>query len=831
MSSKIQELSPNELRYRCDESQFDFENTENLPSLEGMIGQERALRSIDFGVSIQSPGFNIYAMGPTGSGKTSVVIEQLQERAKQLPTPDDWCYVQNFSELHKPKYLRLAAGKGVELRNDMDRLVEELQRDIPQALESEDYENERNRITQELQRRRTAEFSKLDQTARERGFTLQRGPSGVLLVPLVEDKPMTPEQYSQLSEEEKAKIEEKGQGLQMEFTNTMRAIQAIEREGRNQLTELERNIAMFAVGHLIDELREKYADFPDVTGYLNEVQKDVIENVSDFKPAPPEGQQTFPFMVPRVSFEKYTVNVIVDNSQTKGAPIVLESNPAYHRLIGRIERLAQFGTLVTNFTMIKSGALHRANGGYLILEVDDLLRNPFSYNALKRTMKDKEIRITDFAEELSLISTITLEPQPIPFNVKVVLIGNPLFYYLLEEYDEDFAELFKVQADFDVQMNRTDENMRRFAQFLKMHCEKENLPHFDKSGVARMIEYSAELTSDQTKLSARFADICDMVREAGFWASQTHPRPLPRGESGNGFITRQDVQKAIDEKIYRSNRIEERIQEMIERGQIFISTDGAVVGQVNGLSVMSLGKYMFGKPSRITARTYMGRGGVTNIEREVRMSGPIHNKGVMILSGYLNGKYGQEKPVSMSAQIGFEQLYEGVEGDSASSTELYAILSSLSEIPIKQGIAVTGSVNQRGEIQPIGGVTQKIEGFFGVCKAFSLTGEQGVLIPKSNVTNLMLKEEVIKAVREGKFHIYPVETIEQGIEILTGREAGERQEDGKYPEGTINWAVEEKLAEFAEGMKKHEEGEEEKETEEGGEGEEEENDDSEEEEE
>jgi lon-related putative ATP-dependent protease len=831
MSSKIQELSPNELRYRCDESQFDFENTENLPSLEGMIGQERALRSIDFGVSIQSPGFNIYAMGPTGSGKTSVVIEQLQERAKQLPTPDDWCYVQNFSELHKPKYLRLAAGKGVELRNDMDRLVEELQRDIPQALESEDYENERNRITQELQRRRTAEFSKLDQTARERGFTLQRGPSGVLLVPLVEDKPMTPEQYSQLSEEEKAKIEEKGQGLQMEFTNTMRAIQAIEREGRNQLTELERNIAMFAVGHLIDELREKYADFPDVTGYLNEVQKDVIENVSDFKPAPPEGQQTFPFMVPRVSFEKYTVNVIVDNSQTKGAPIVLESNPAYHRLIGRIERLAQFGTLVTNFTMIKSGALHRANGGYLILEVDDLLRNPFSYNALKRTMKDKEIRITDFAEELSLISTITLEPQPIPFNVKVVLIGNPLFYYLLEEYDEDFAELFKVQADFDVQMNRTDENMRRFAQFLKMHCEKENLPHFDKSGVARMIEYSAELTSDQTKLSARFADICDMVREAGFWASQTHPRPFPRGESGNGFITRQDVQKAIDEKIYRSNRIEERIQEMIERGQIFISTDGAVVGQVNGLSVMSLGKYMFGKPSRITARTYMGRGGITNIEREVRMSGPIHNKGVMILSGYLNGKYGQEKPVSMSAQIGFEQLYEGVEGDSASSTELYAILSSLSEIPIKQGIAVTGSVNQRGEIQPIGGVTQKIEGFFGVCKAFSLTGEQGVLIPKSNVTNLMLKEEVIKAVREGKFHIYPVETIEQGIEILTGREAGERQEDGKYPEGTINWAVEEKLAEFAEGMKKHEEGEEEKETEEGGEGEEEENDDSEEEEE
>lgn len=805
MSSKIQELSPNELRYYCDESQFDFDSTEHLSSLDGMIGQERALRSIDFGVSIQSPGFNIYAMGPTGSGKTSVVIERLQERAKQLPTPDDWCYVQNFSEPHKPKYLRLAAGKGVELRNDMDRLVEELQRDIPQALESEDYENERNRIVQEAQRKRNAEFSKLDQTARERGFTLQRGPSGLLLVPLIEDKPMTPEQYSQLSEEERAKIEEKGQELQIELTNTMRAIQAIDRESREQLTELERNIAMFAVGHLIDELKEKHADFPDVVSYLEEVQKDVIEHVGDFKPAAPEGQQQMlPFMQPRVSFEKYTANVIVDNSQTEGAPIVIESNPAYHRLIGRVERLAQFGTLVTNFTMIKSGALHRANGGYLVLEVDNLLRNPFSYNALKRTMKDGEIRITDFAEELSLISTVTVDPQPIPLNVKVVLIGNPLFYYLLEAYDEDFADLFKVQADFDVQMDRTDENMKRFAQFLKMHCEKETLPHFDKSGVARMIEYSAELTADQTKLSARFADICDMVREAGYWASQ----------SENGIITRQDVQKAIDEKIYRSNRIEERMQEMIERGQIFISTDGAVVGQVNGLAVMSLGKYMFGKPSRITARTYMGRGGVTNVEREVRMSGPIHNKGVMILSGYLNGKYGQEKPVSMSAQIGFEQLYDGVEGDSASSTELYAILSSLSEIPIKQGIAVTGSVNQRGEVQPIGGVTQKIEGFFEVCKAFGLTGEQGVMIPKSNVTNLMLKEEIIEAVREGKFHIYPVETIEQGIEILTGKEAGEQQEDGTYPEGTINWAVEEKLAEFAEGMKKHEEGEEEKEAEE-----------------
>ena len=509
--------------------------------------------------------------------------------------------------------------------------------------------------------------------------------------------------------------------------------------------------------------------------------------------------------MPRASFEQYAVNVIVDNSETTGAPVIIESNPNYHRLLGRTERQAQFGALVTNFTMIKPGALHRANGGYLVLEAENTLRNPFAYNALKRAMKDKEIRITDLAEEMSIISTITLEPQPIPLDVKVVLIGSPMLYYLLESYDEEFGELFKVQADFDMQMERTDENIRQYAQFLKMHCDAENLPNFDRSGVARMIEYSVELTRDQTKLSARFADICDMVRESAYWAHQNGDGfDTASPTQPKGLITRADVQKAIDEKIYRSNRIEEYLQEMIERGQIFISTEGEVVGQVNGLSVMSLGRYAFGKPSRITARTYMGRGGVTNIEREVRMSGPIHNKGVMILSGYLNGTYGQDKPISMSAQIGFEQLYEGVEGDSASSTELYALLSSLSGFPIKQGIAVTGSVNQHGEIQPIGGVTEKIEGFFEVCKAFGLTGEQGVLIPKSNVTNLMLKPEVIDAVRDGKFHIYPVETIDQGIALLTGKEAGERKEDGTYPEGTVNWAVEEQLAEYAENIKQFE---------------------------
>lgn len=809
MSQEITELSPEELRLYIDESQFDFESTEELSALSEIIGQERALSSIDFGISISSEGYNIYAMGPRGADKTSVIKDRLEERAKELPVPDDWCYVQNFSDKHKPRYLRLSAGKGAEFRNDMENLVEELQQAIPQALESEDYENERNRIIQEINRKRNAEFSKLDEKARDEGFTLIRGPSGLMIVPVVDGEPMKPDQLSELSDEKREELQEKSQELQAELQKTMRKVQSIEREGREQLAELERDVAMSAVGHLIDELKEKYSDISSsVVDYLEEVRKDVIEHVRDFRAAGSEGEgqgqgqgQQLPAFMQRIQqqqargiFDRYSVNLIVDNSELEGAPVVLETNPTYHRVIGRVERQVQFGALTTDFTMINSGALHQANGGYLVLEIEQVLRRPFVYQALKRVLKDAEIRITDLGEEFSLISTITLEPQPIPLDVKLVLIGNPIIYYLLKAYDEDFSELFKVQADFAHQMDRDDDRTEKYAQLLEMCCKDEDIPHFAPSGVARMIEYSIELTGDQEKLSTKFSEVRDMIREAGYWSKQ----------NGNQLITREDVQKAIDEKIYRSNRIEERIQEMIDRGKIFISTEDEVTGQVNGLSVMALGDYTFGKPSRITARTYMGKEGVVNIEREAKMSGPIHNKGVMILSGYINGKYGQDKPVSMSAQIGFEQLYQGIEGDSASSTELYALLSSLSEYPIKQGIAVTGSVNQHGEIQPIGGVTEKIEGFYEVCKAKGLTGEQGVIIPKSNMSNLMLKEEIVEAVKDGNFHIYPVETIDQGIEILTGKEAGERQEDGTYPEETVNWAVEKKLAKYAENLKEYE---------------------------
>ena len=791
------ELSPNELRFTCDEAQFDFASTADVPSLsETMAGQDRALRAVNFGVSMPNKGYNIYAMGPPGTGKISFITEFLRGRAREMPQPDDWCYVMNFANPDQPHYLKLPPGAGTAFQKDMEALIEELRQDIPRALESEDYENERNRIMQEMQRKQNAQFSQLDQTAQEKGFVIQRGQLGVFFVPLIDGKPATaPEQVAQLSLEQRNEIDRGAEQLQTELNQTMRAIQAIVKEGRGQLAELERNIAMSAIGPHIEELKEKYAPHAPVVRYLEDMQRDIIEHLKAFhtnKEGEQQGPIPFGGLQPEISFDRYKVNLIVDHSQTEGAPIEIVNNPTYQNLIGRVERQAQFGTLITDFTLIKAGAFHRANGGYLVVEASHLLRQPFAYEVLKRTLHTGSIRITDFGQEYSLISTVSVEPEPIPLDVKVVVIGNPMYYYLLQAYDEEFGELFKVQADFDGVMERTTENIASYVQFLKAKCDDEDLKHFAPSGVARLIEYGTELTGDQEKLSTLFTELCNLAREASFYAEQ----------NGDSEVTRDEVQKAIIEKIYRANRIEQRLAEMIEKGQVFISTEGAVVGQVNGLSVVGLGGYSFGKPSRITARTYMGSSGVVSIEREVRTSGPIHNKGVMTLTGYINGKYGQDKPISMSAQLSFEQLYEGVEGDSASSTELYALLSSLSGYPIQQGFAVTGSVNQHGEIQPIGGVTEKVTGFYEVCKAFGFTGNQGVLIPKSNVKNLTLKTEIVESVSEGKFHIYPVDTIDRGIEILTGKPSGERDDDGNYPEDTINWAVEKRLNKFAKGLKR-----------------------------
>jgi lon-related putative ATP-dependent protease len=562
------------------------------------------------------------------------------------------------------------------------------------------------------------------------------------------------------------------------------------------LSTLDRNLGLAAVGHHIDPLKVKYADFPKVTEYLEAVQEDILLNLEDFKDHSPQQPSPIPGMrAPHQepSFERYAVNVLVDNKDTVGAPVVFEPNPTYSNLFGRIEHVMQMGGMATtNFTLVKPGALHRANGGYLIVDAREVLINPFSWDSLKRCIKNCEIKIEDVLEQYRFMSVASLKPEAVPLQLKIIMIGAPWIYYLLFHMEPDYRKLFKVKADFDSRVTRTPEIMKEYALFVATHCKNENLLPFDRSGVAALLEFSSRIVEDQAKLSSQFMEISDLIREASYWAEKEK----------SPIVTRQIVMRAIEEEIYRNNRIEERIQEMIEEGTIMVDTAGTEVGQINGLSVLSLGDYMFGRPSRLTVRVYTGRGGMVNIEREVKLSGPIHDKGVLILTGYLGGKYAHDKPLSFSASICFEQSYEGVEGDSASSTELYGLLSALSGVPIRQGIAVTGSVNQLGKVQPIGGVNYKIEGFYAVCKAKGLTGEQGVMIPETNVRHLMLKDEVVEAVKSGKFHIWSVSTIEQGIEILTGIPAGELDEEGGYPEGSINYLVDKRLHEFGESMKK-----------------------------
>ncbi|MBD3184207.1 AAA family ATPase [Candidatus Poribacteria bacterium] len=800
MSLNIVELPPEELRKVCEPGQFDFECTSEIKPLGKTIGQDRALQAIEFGVGIKSHGYNIYALGPTGTGKTSFIKKFLEDKAKELPTPDDWCYVNNFSDNNKPDAIRLPAGKGSEFKKDMKNLLEHLKDEIPRALEAENFENERNDILQEYQQKRTEKTSKLEEEANQAGFVLRGSPTGLLLYPASDGKPLSKEQLEQLNSEQKQEIQKKASEFQDKISSTMREIREMERAAKEKVHKLEQDTVIFAVGHFIDELKEKYDQFSQVISYLEHVQQDVVDNIHEFKTSQSGDRNKRQNKIPGLpipegqsSFNKYKVNLIVDNSKTEGAPLVIEHNPTYPNLIGRIDRQVRLGALTTDFTMIKAGAIHKANGGFLIIDAESLLRKLFSWEGIKRVIEDKEVRISEIAQELSMFSTVSVEPEPIPADLKIIIIGSPFIYYALYALDKDFQKQFKVMADFDTQMERTKENVYQYAKFICARCIEEELLHFHISAVSKVVEYSSELIGDREKLSTRFIDIVDIVREASYWA----------GKKDKERVYDEDVKQAIQEKIYRSNRIEKRIQELIEEGTIIVDTKGCVAGQVNGLSVMQLGDHMFGKPSRITARTSLGNEGLVNIEREVKMSGKIHDKGVLILSGYLNGKYAKDKPISLSASICFEQSYSGVEGDSASSTELYALLSSISDIPLKQNIAVTGSVNQRGEIQPIGGVSQKIAGFFDVCKAKGLSGNQGVMIPEKNIKHLMLREDIVESVKEGKFHIYPIKTIDQGIEVLTGIEAGEIQEDGNYPEGSVNYIVDKRLREMAEMLKQY----------------------------
>ena len=784
-------LIPTEkLRWNCDPEQLGFETTEELPDFNNAIGQKRALRSIDFGLGIDGSGFNLYISGETGTGRNTTIASILNKRAKDEPKPHDWIYVNNFKDNDSAISLDLPAGMGSELAADMKELIEAFRKDIPKALESSEYESRRSELLENYQAATNDLFQELEKAAEKLGFALQRTVSGLVIVPQKAGHNYTQEEYDALNEKKRQKLEKQGKELTERLNEVLRQVREQEKVTKDALSQADRELGMSCLGHRLDPLREKYAGLDKVLTYLDSVQEDVLNTLDDFKPQSPQPQIPG-IKMPRQepTFDRYQVNLLVDNKDTDGAPVVFESNPTYNNLFGRIEHVMQYGGVaVTDFSMIRAGALHKANGGYLVIDAREVLMNPFVWDSLKRCIRNNEIRIEDVLEQYRFMTMVSLKPEPVQMRSKIVLIGTPWIYYLLFHLDPDYRKFFKVKAEFDSRVARTPEIMRDYALFVASHCRSEGLLPFHKSGVAALLEHTARMADDQNKLSSQFMEISDFVREINFWASK----------AGRSVIEGDDVRAAAEENLYRVNRIEERMQELYEDGTLMVDTDGAVVGQINGLSVISLGDHTFGRPTRITASVYTGQAGMVNIEREVKLSGPIHDKGVLILTGYLGATFAAERPLSLSASICFEQSYDGIEGDSASSTELYALLSALSGVPIKQGIAVTGSVNQRGIVQPIGGVNHKIEGFFAVCRAQGLTGRQGVMIPKTNERQLMLHEDVIQAVSCGQFHVWSIETIEQGIEILTGVKAGVKGKNGKFSKGSIFQLADERLKTMAE---------------------------------
>ncbi len=779
----------------CDPSRLPFETTEEVEPLTGTVGQGRALDALQFGIEIGDGGFNVFIVGPTGSGRRSTARSYLERIACTQPVPEDWVYVHNFTDPYRPKAISLAPGEGSQLARRMDELIAAALREIPRAFESENYERRKSHVLSRLQQRQQTLYSRVEEDARERGFTIEITPSGMAVVPVVEGQSVSPEQFEQLPKETREGLERQGKEVQERVEQVVRQGHKLEKEGQERLRQLEREVALFAVGHLFEEMQQRYQEQPAVLEYLKQLQEDIPEHLEDFRGGKREGQ---PVPTPEgqaVSGEerlaRYRVNVLVDNSGICGAPVVEEYKPAYYNLMGRIEYESRMGLMTTDFRQIKAGALHRANGGYLLLEAGDLLTSPMVWDSLKKALQTREARIENMGEQLSAVPAATLRPEPIPLRVKVVLLGNPAVYYLLYGQDEEFRKLFKVKADFAPDMDRLEQNVLGYARFISRQVRERGLRHFHRGGVARIVEQGSRLAEDQTKLTARFSEIADLVTESSFWA----------GKNGHELVMAADVDQAIAHREYRSSQSSERIRQMIEDGIIMIDVGGSEEGQINGLSVAQMGDYSFGTPSRITARTSPGSGGLVDIEREINLSGPLHSKGVMILTGYLSGKYARDYPLALSATLTFEQMYNEVDGDSASSAELYALLSSLSGLPLRQGIAVTGSVNQRGQVQAVGGVTEKVEGFFEVCKAKGLTGEQGVVLPATNVRNLMLKEEILQAVRAGRFHLWSARTIDEGIELLTGVPAGSKGEDGRYPVGTVHQLVDTRLRQYAQRLR------------------------------
>lgn len=777
----IQSLSAEQLRYTCDPAQFDFEATSDLSPTDDIIGQPRGARAIQFGIGIDSEGYNVYVLGAMGTGRATAIKRYLQAQARQRPVPSDWVYVHDFQAPHRPRAIELPAGEGRRLRERMAQLIANLRQDLPPAFRTETYRTAVEAVKEGLATQRDGQLQQLRQQAAAEEFALVRLPAGLTVLPVQNGRPVSPQAVPSLD----AAQQQARHTLNLELERTVSDIHRLEAEARAEIRQIDRDVAANAIQHHFDRLRQAYAAQPEVIHYLDEVYQDVLSQIDGFIPPPDAAEE------PKLNLRRYEVNVLVDNDGRTGAPVIVEPHPTYHNLFGRIEYELQGGMVLTHFTHIKAGSLHRANGGYLIIEADDLIQETQAWAALKRVLKARRIRVQGTGGESTQMVAKTLDPEPVPLAVKVILLGSPDLYYFLYDRDEDFRALFKVRADFDETMPRRPETVRAYASFIATRCHEEELQPFTPDAVAAIVSFGARLAEHQQKLSTRFGAIADLVREANYWA----------GQNGRSQVNAADVKQALDDRIQRANRLEEEIREEILDGTIFIATTGSVVGQVNGLSIIDTGEYAFGQPGRITARTFMGEDGIVHIERETQMSGPIHEKGVLTLTGYLGGMYAQDQPLTLSASLTFEQNYGGVEGDSAASTELYALLSSLSGISLQQGIAITGSVNQRGEVQPIGGVNEKIEGFFRVCEARGLSGDQGVIIPASNVVNLMLHEDVVTAVAAGEFHIWPVRTVDEAIPLLMGKEAGQRDEDGRFSPGTVHHAVQQRLQALARALK------------------------------
>ena len=779
-------LETQQLHRACDPDQFSFRTTAEVADLTDIIGQARAMDAVRFGSDIRRDGYNLFVLGSSGMGKHSLVKQFLESRANREAEPADWCYLNNFTQPHKPKVLKLPCGKGEELRQHMERLVDYLRSAVPVQFESEEYRNRISAIQQEYNERQEREIAELGEEAEKKEIILLRTPEGFALAPGRNREVIPPDEYDKLPQEKKDRIEADISELQTHLEKILSHLPQRRRERSERIKQLNYEMMLSSVAHMIDELRAIYAGLPGVLAYLDAVQQDMVMHVDDFRKPDESINISGMSVVTHQTFNNYQVNVLTSNHHKAGAPVISEDNPTYSNLVGRVEHISQFGALVTNFTLIKPGALHRANGGYLLLDIRKVLMQPFAWEGLKRALQARKIHIESLGQVYSLVSTVSLEPEPVPLDVKVVLFGERMFYYLLQEYDPEFKELFKVAADFEETIERTPENDFLYAQLIATLSRKEGLLPYDRHAVARVIDHSARLTGDSQKLSMHMRSIADLLHEADYWARANN----------SDAVRASDVQQAIDAQIRRQDRIRDRLYEAIQRDILMIATHGAVTGQVNGLSVIELGGFAFAQPARITATTRFGKGDVINVEREVKLSGAIHSKGVFILSSFLAARYAKDQPLALSASLAFEQSYGMIDGDSASLAELCALLSNLADAPVNQALAVTGSINQLGQVQAIGAVNEKIEGFFDICNARGLTGDQGVLIPAANVQHLMLRRNVVAAAAAGKFHIYAVTDIDQAIALLTGLAAGEADANGEYPHGSINGLVAARLSEL-----------------------------------